>query len=81
MVPGRGAGKEIRSPTANIETNGFSAANVRIGDESFHGILSLGVRDNKRDLEARLFDFNGDVYIMDVEVEFLRCVREEKRFA
>jgi riboflavin kinase/FMN adenylyltransferase len=32
-------------------------------------------------LEVHLFDFGGDLYGMDVEVEFLRFVRGEKKFA
>jgi riboflavin kinase/FMN adenylyltransferase len=32
-------------------------------------------------LEVHLFEFEGDLYGMDVEVEFLRFVRTEKKFA
>jgi riboflavin kinase/FMN adenylyltransferase len=35
----------------------------------------------KRVLEVHLFDFDGDLYGMDIEVEFLRFVRPEKKFA
>jgi len=92
VVPGRGAGKGIGFPTANIDTDGFQlppdgvyATNVRIGDQSFRGILNLGFRptvsnDAKRVLEVHLFDFDGDLYGVDVEVEFLRFVRSEKKF-
>ncbi|MFM8460217.1 MAG: riboflavin biosynthesis protein RibF [Chthoniobacterales bacterium] len=93
VVPGRGAGKGIGYPTANIDTDGFQlppdgvyAANVRIGDKPFRGILNLGMRptvslDAKRVLEVHLFDFDGDLYGMDLEVEFVRFVRPEKKFA
>ena len=93
VVPGRGAGKGIGFPTANIDTDGFQlppdgvyATNVHIGDKSFRGILNLGLRptvshDAKRVLEVHLFDFDGDLYGMDIEVEFLRFVRPEKKFA
>lgn len=92
VIPGRGAGKSIGFPTANIDTDGFQlppdgvyAAKVRIGDKAFSGILNLGIRptvshDTKRVLEVHLFDFDGDLYGMDVEVEFLRFIRPEKKF-
>jgi riboflavin kinase/FMN adenylyltransferase len=31
-------------------------------------------------LEVHLFEFDGDLYGMDIEVEFLRFVRGEKKF-
>lgn len=92
VVPGRKLGHTIGFPTANIETDGFQlppdgvyAVQVRIGDKTFRGIANLGVRptvsyDAKRVLEVHLFDFDGDLYGMEVEVEFLRFVREERKF-
>lgn len=93
VVPGRKLGHTIGFPTANIETDGFQlppdgvyAARVRIGEKNFAGIANLGVRptvshDAKRVLEVHLFDFDGDLYGVEVEVEFLRFVREERKFA
>lgn len=92
VVPGRGAGKGIGFPTANIDTDGFQlppdgvyAANVRIGEGCHRGILNLGVRptvsrDTKRVLEVHLFDFAGDLYGTDIEAEFLHFIRPEKKF-
>lgn len=92
VVAGRGAGKGIGFPTANIDTDGLQlppdgvyAAKVRIGDKSFRGILNLGVRptvspEAKRVLEVHLFDFDGDLYGADAEVEFLHFLRPEKKF-
>jgi riboflavin kinase/FMN adenylyltransferase len=37
--------------------------------------------DHQRVLEVHLFDFDGDLYGIDVEVEFLRFLRGEKKFA
>ena len=92
VVPGRKMGHTIGFPTANIETDGFQlppdgvyAVRVRIGDKTFRGIANLGVRptvsyDAKRVLEVHLFDFDGDLYGIEVEIEFLRFVREERKF-
>jgi riboflavin kinase/FMN adenylyltransferase len=38
-------------------------------------------QDHQRVLEVHLFEFEGDLYGIDVEVEFLRFVRGEKKFA
>jgi riboflavin kinase/FMN adenylyltransferase len=92
VVPGRKLGHRIGFPTANIGTDGFQlppdgvyAVRVRIGDQMFDGIANLGLRptvshDRKRVLEVHLFEFEGDLYGLDVEVEFLRFVRGEKKF-
>ena len=92
VVHGSGAGRKLGFPTANIDIAGYQlppdgvyAANVRIGDKVFNGIANLGIRptishDSKRVLEVHLFEFEGDLYDMDVEVEFLRFVRPEKKF-
>jgi riboflavin kinase/FMN adenylyltransferase len=85
-------GQKLGFPTANIDAAGLQlppdgvyAVRVRIGDKAFDGIANLGIRptvshDSKRVLEVHLFEFEGDLYGMDVEVEFLRFVRGERKF-
>lgn len=92
VVRGRGMGQRLGFPTANVDAAGLQlppdgvyAARVRIGERSFNGIANLGIRptfstDHERVLEAHLFDFEGDLYGLDVELEFLRFVRAEKKF-
>jgi len=92
VVPGRKLGRTIGFPTANLEIGGFQlppdgvyVARVRIGEKSFAGVANLGVRPtvsagDKRMLEVHLFDFEGDLYGMEIEVEFLRFVRGEMKF-
>jgi riboflavin kinase/FMN adenylyltransferase len=93
VVPGRKMGQKLGFPTANVETSGLQlppdgvyAAAVRIGDKTFRGIANLGLRptvstDHQRVLEVHLFDFEGDLYGLEIEVEFLRFIRGEKKFA
>jgi riboflavin kinase/FMN adenylyltransferase len=93
VVPGSGKGHQIGFPTANIDTAGYQlppdgvyAVRVILGDKSFDGIANLGFRptvsqDQRRVLEVHLFEFEGDLYGMHLEVEFLRFVRGEKKFA
>ena len=93
VVRGSGKGHQIGFPTANIDTAGYQlppdgvyAVRVIIGEKSFDGIANLGFRPtvsqgHQRVLEVHLFDFDGDLYGIDVEVEFLRFLRGEKKFA
>jgi riboflavin kinase/FMN adenylyltransferase len=92
VVPGRKIGQKIGFPTANVDVSGLQlppdgvyAAGVRVGDKVFQGIANLGVRptvttDHQRVLEVHLFEFEGDLYDMEIEIEFLRFIRPEKKF-
>ena len=57
---------------ASIRRAGRSAA-VSIGTNPHYG-------GTERRIEPYLLDFDGDLYGMDIEVEFLRFVRGEKKF-
>ena len=93
VVRGSGKGHDLGFPTANIDAAGYQlppdgvyAARARCGDKTFHGIVNLGIRptvshDAKRVLEIHLFEFEGDLYGMEIEVEFLRFIRGEKKFS
>jgi riboflavin kinase/FMN adenylyltransferase len=92
VVHGSGKGQELGFPTANVDAAGYQlppdgvyAARARFVDKTFDGIVNLGLRptvshDARRVLEIHLFEFAGDLYGMEVEVEFLRFVRPEKKF-
>jgi riboflavin kinase/FMN adenylyltransferase len=93
VVHGSGKGQELGFPTANVDAAGYQlppdgvyAARARFADKIFKGIANLGIRptvshDAKRVLEIHLFEFAGDLYGMEVEVEFLRFIRGEKKFS
>jgi riboflavin kinase/FMN adenylyltransferase len=71
--------------------NGIFAIRVRgVGngfadDASFAGVASLGTRPTVGGahwlLEAHVFDFTGDLYGREIEVEFIAHLRDEMKFA
>lgn len=92
VVEGRRTGRELGFPTANIDTNGFQLppdgvyeVGVRAGGGEFRGVANLGVRPTindggKRMLEVHLLSFDGDLYGRELEVEFLKFLRAERKF-
>lgn len=92
VVSGQKLGRTLGVPTANIAlepTNrlayGVYAVRARVGGRSYGGVASFGVRptaDNGAPLlETFLFDFAGDIYGQELEVDFVSRIREERKFA
>jgi riboflavin kinase/FMN adenylyltransferase len=93
VVLGDKRGRSIGFPTANvlpdadavIPARGVYAGFVSFGEEEYAACTNIGVaptfgRAESR-LEAHLLDFEGDLYGRVVDVSFLRCIREERRFS
>jgi riboflavin kinase/FMN adenylyltransferase len=90
---GKQLGRRLGYPTANlalhrkvVPLSGIFAVRVHgAGLAGHHAVASLGTRptvDERGEplLEAHLFDFDGDLYGRQLEVEFLVRLREERRF-
>lgn len=89
---GRQLGRQLGFPTANVAVHGCQlppdgvyAACARVGQTTYRGITNLGLRPTVsgsagRVLEVHLFDFEGNLYGAEIEVEFLRFVRPERKF-
>jgi riboflavin kinase / FMN adenylyltransferase len=96
VVRGRAVGRKIGFPTANLDPHsealppsGVYAVLARVGGKMREGVLNLGVRptfirNRKRNaksvMELHLFGFDRSLYGCDVEVFFVKRLREEKRF-
>jgi riboflavin kinase / FMN adenylyltransferase len=56
-----------------------------IAGTALAGVASLGTRPTiggtEALLEAHIFDFGGDLYGREIEVEFVAKLRDEERFA
>ena len=90
---GRQVGKKIGFPTCNIDIHDYVLAkpgvySVRVliknNTKYIKGIANLGYRptfnQKKILLEVHLFNFAGNLYNKLLSVEFLKFIREEKKF-
>jgi riboflavin kinase/FMN adenylyltransferase len=91
VVAGQRLGRTLGVPTANIvlaPTNrlahGVYAVRAIVDGSVYPAVASFGVRptvDNGPPLlETHLLDFQGDLYGREMTVEFVRRIREERRF-
>jgi riboflavin kinase/FMN adenylyltransferase len=89
---GNERGRTIDFPTANLSVplsrsapaNGVYAAAVRLDGERYAAVANLGGRptfdEHEQLVEAHLLDFQGDLYGRRIGVEFLRRLRDTRRF-
>ncbi len=95
VVHGEKIGRQLGYPTANIKVenryklipaNGIYAVKVKWNGQLLKGMLNIGVRptieksDGSLTIEVNLFDFNQEIYGDELEVIFLKRVRDEKKF-
>jgi len=90
---GEQLGRTLGVPTANIGVqneqlppDGVYAVSVLHGEERLRGVGNLGVRPTvdgggERRFEVHLIDWEGDLYSSSLEVEFIKFLRPEKKFA
>jgi riboflavin kinase/FMN adenylyltransferase len=92
VVPGAQLGRQLGFPTANIRVRrrklplgGIYAVRVHgIKKQAMGGVASLGTRPTVDGVEPLLetfvFDFSGDLYGRELEIEFVAHLRNEERF-
>ena len=85
-------GRTIGFPTANLRPrtdlllpNGVYAITVDLDEKiSVPGVANVGMNptfgNNRRTIEAHLFDFSADLYGQRLRVNFLEHIREERKF-
>ncbi|HXY97310.1 MAG TPA: bifunctional riboflavin kinase/FAD synthetase [Steroidobacteraceae bacterium] len=93
VIAGQRLGRDLGFPTANLALGrrrapvaGIFAVQVHgVTGAALPGVASLGTRPTigggEAVLEAHVFDFSGDLYGREIEVEFAAKLRDEQRFA
>ena len=90
---GKGLGKILGFPTANIEIEedykiipkqGSYIVKSLIHNQMIYGMMNIGinptVNGNTQTIEVHFFDFNQDIYEQTLKIELLHRIRDEKKF-
>jgi riboflavin kinase/FMN adenylyltransferase len=94
VVEGSTRGRRVGFPTANLDPDnevvppcGVYAVRVRLAGRPLAGLLNIGYRPTFEDpdqvsraVEVHIFDFDELIYGRELEVIFVRKLREEQRF-
>ena len=94
VVAGNRLGRTIGFPTANMQLyeplklipgNGVYFVKVHTLGKDYFGMCNIGCRPtvgvgNARTIETNIFDFDEDIYGLDLDVTFISRIREEVRF-
>ena len=95
VVAGNRIGRTIGFPTANMQLyeplkqmpgNGVYFVRVSTLGRDLYGMCNVGCRPtlgqgNARTIETHIFEFDEDIYGLDIKVTFLKKVRDEVQFA
>jgi riboflavin kinase/FMN adenylyltransferase len=94
VVHGNQLGRTIGFPTANISiedssklipADGVYAVTGTVDNNNFKGMMNIGMRPtvNGKDriIEVNIFDFNNDIYNMEIEVNIIAYLRKEEKYA
>jgi riboflavin kinase/FMN adenylyltransferase len=92
VVTGSGRGLKLGFPTANLQIeaeqalppDGVYASQAHINKKSYASVTNIGKRptfnNGERLIEVYLFDYGGELYGRELEVDILKRLRGEKKF-
>lgn len=95
VVSGQKVGRTMGFPTANmgiyeplkiLPADGVYSVFVQVLGKVYIGICNIGIRptvadNNERTIETHILDFNEDIYGLDIKIEFVDKIREERKFS
>ena len=76
---------QLYDPLKMIPSNGVYAVEVETVGKHLYGMCNIGVRPtvgqgNARTIETNIFDFDEDIYGLDIRVRFIDKIRDEHQF-
>lgn len=93
VIAGSGDGRKIKIPTANIEIDpnlfmgiplGVYASIIKVEKKLYKSITHIGPRavfsEEQTQVEVHIFDFERNIYGMEVEIKLLKFIRETLKF-
>lgn len=94
VVKGDGVGKELGFHTANLELitrnkavpgTGIYAVKVELEGIEYNGMMNIGYRptvfeNSKLVIEVNIIDFSADIYGKNLNIKFVKRVRDEVKF-
>lgn len=93
VIHGRGIGKHVGTPTANIAIEkkdflpktGVYVADILLSDKRYYGVTHIGTRptldnDSFVSIETYIFDFDKDIYGCTITVNlYKKCNRQSRQ--
>ena len=92
VLHGRRIGRTLGMPTTHLvpstkkllPPNGVYLSRTRIGEQAYYGVTNIGYKptigETFRGVETYLFDFDGDLYGENIDVELWKFKRPEMKF-
>jgi riboflavin kinase/FMN adenylyltransferase len=94
IIKGKGLGKTIGYPTANIKIEedyklipkqGVYVVKSEYKNQTIYGMMNIGTnptigKDTKQSIEVHFFDFNKDIYNEKLTIQLLHRIRDEHKF-
>jgi len=93
VMKGVHLGSRLGFPTANIDPHhevippeGVYAVRIVLDGRKFYGVCNIGkrptfMRKGKVHIEVNIFNFHKNIYAKFIEIEFVRKIRNEKKFS
>lgn len=93
VIKGKGIGKTINFPTANLEVekefklipkNGVYVIKSTIDDQLVFGMMNIGTNptfnEKKQSIEVHFFDIDKNLYDRKLKIEIIERLRDEEKF-